>query len=130
MLSASGLSNKFGLKRIWMLAMALFTASSLLCAFAGNISLLLVGRSIQGAAGAFIIPGAMSIIFHAFDDAKLRAKVVRRLVHIQRHRPDRRPVAGRFSGGPYRLAEYFSDQHPPGHHGSCSWRLGDERNSR
>lgn len=76
MLSASGLSNKFGLKRIWMLAMALFTASSLLCAFAGNISLLLVGRSIQGAAGAVIIPGAMSIIFHAFDDAKLRAKVV------------------------------------------------------
>ena len=42
----------------------------------GNISLLLVGRSIQGAAGAVIIPGAMSIIFHAFDDAKLRAKVV------------------------------------------------------
>ena len=76
MLSASGLSNKFGLKRIWMLAMALFTAASLLCAFAGSIGLLLVARSVQGAAGAVIIPGAMSIIFHAFDDAKLRAKVI------------------------------------------------------
>ena len=76
MLSASGLSNKFGLKRIWMLAMALFTAASLLCAFAGSIGLLLVARSVQGAAGAVIIPGAMSIIFHAYDDAKLRAKVI------------------------------------------------------
>lgn len=76
MLSASGLSNKFGLKRIWMLAMALFTISSIICAFASNIGLLLAGRSIQGAAGAVIIPGAMSIIFHAFDEPKLRAKVV------------------------------------------------------
>ncbi|MEF3696097.1 MFS transporter [Desulfolutivibrio sp.] len=76
MLSASGLSNKYGLKKIWMLAIALFTLASFFCAITGNMPLLLIGRSIQGAAGAVIIPGAMSIIFHAFDDATLRAKVV------------------------------------------------------
>lgn len=76
MLSASGLSNKYGLKKIWMLAIALFTLSSFFCASAGNMPMLLIGRSIQGAAGAVIIPGAMSIIFHAFDDATQRAKVV------------------------------------------------------
>lgn len=76
MLSAGSLSERFGLKRIWLISISLFTVGSIACAFTDTLSWLLVGRAIQGVAGALLIPSAMPIITHAFPDPKQRASAI------------------------------------------------------
>lgn len=76
MLSASSWSSKFGLKKVWLWGVLLFTLSSLGCALAPSFPLLLVSRTLQGIAGAILIPGAMSILSHAFQDLQERARLI------------------------------------------------------
>ncbi|MBY8608346.1 MFS transporter [Burkholderia arboris] len=76
MLSAGPLGDRYGHKRVWLASVILFTAGSLVCAGASSIGPLLIGRAIQGLAGALLIPGAMPILTHAFPDARERARVI------------------------------------------------------
>ncbi|MGS0896150.1 DHA2 family efflux MFS transporter permease subunit [Burkholderia stagnalis] len=76
MLSAGPLGDRYGHKRVWLGSVILFTAGSLVCAAAGRLELLLIGRAIQGLAGALLIPGAMPILTHAFPDARERARAI------------------------------------------------------
>ena len=43
-----------------------FGATSLLCGLAPSIEFLIVARILQGAAGAFVVPGSLSIITASF----------------------------------------------------------------
>lgn len=72
MLSAGVLSDRFGHKRIWLIGAFLFTLGSLLCATAQTMTLLLIGRIVQGVAGAILVPGAMAMISFAYTDPKAR----------------------------------------------------------
>lgn len=76
MLSASALSDRYGHKKVWLIGVALFTLGSCLCAVATNMPMLLVGRMIQGIAGAVLIPGAMSMIAYAYPDVKERVTAI------------------------------------------------------
>ncbi|HBS55980.1 MAG TPA: MFS transporter [Stenotrophomonas sp.] len=76
MLSAGPLSDRHGHRRMWLASVALFTAGSLLCAFAGSLSTLIVGRTVQGVAGALLIPSAMPILSHAFPDPQQRSRAI------------------------------------------------------
>ncbi|KAF0802363.1 EmrB/QacA subfamily drug resistance transporter [Alcanivorax xiamenensis] len=76
MLSAGPFSDRYGYKRCWLAGVALFTVSSGLCALAPNLTVLLVGRVAQGMAGALLIPGALSILSHAFPDPRSRAHAI------------------------------------------------------
>lgn len=76
MLSAGPLGDRYGHKRVWLGSVVLFTAGSVVCACASRLEPLLVGRAIQGLAGALLIPGAMPILTHAFPDARERARVI------------------------------------------------------
>ncbi|WP_186828381.1 MFS transporter [Pseudomonas chlororaphis] len=76
MLSAGPLGDRYGHKRCWLFGVTLFTAGSALCALAGDLPLLLLGRAVQGVAGALLIPGAMPILSHAFPDPRQRAHVI------------------------------------------------------
>jgi MFS transporter, DHA2 family, multidrug resistance protein len=60
----------FGRKNFFLVCIALFTASSLLCGFAWNLQSLLVFRVIQGLAGGGMTPVAQSILAAAFPPAK------------------------------------------------------------
>ena len=53
MLSASSLSNRYGHKRIWLTGVAIFTTGSILCALASNMTVLLIGRMMQGIAAFY-----------------------------------------------------------------------------
>lgn len=75
-LAAGGLSSSYGIKRIWAIGIAGFIVSSLVCAVFGALSLLLLGRALQGVFGALIIPGALSIIFHAIEDTQVRSRII------------------------------------------------------
>ena len=60
------LSDDWGRKRIFMIAVVVFTISSLAAGFAPNIYLLIVFRIIQGIGGGAFLPSATGIISDAF----------------------------------------------------------------
>ncbi|MDF2939627.1 MAG: drug resistance transporter, EmrB/QacA subfamily [Gammaproteobacteria bacterium] len=60
------LGDRFGVKKIFMLAIALYGLGSALCAFAPNISVVIGLRFIQGLGGGMIIPVGMAMVYRAF----------------------------------------------------------------
>ncbi|MDD2056726.1 MFS transporter [Pseudomonas sp. GD03860] len=55
-------ADRFGPRRLFVLAMVLFTLSSLACAMAGSLLQLCLARLCQGAAGAMMVPVGMMIL--------------------------------------------------------------------
>ena len=65
-ITAGGLGDRFGRKRWFLIGTALFTGTSLLAAFAGNIETLIAARALQGLGAALIMPLSLSLISDAF----------------------------------------------------------------
>jgi EmrB/QacA subfamily drug resistance transporter len=65
-ITAGGLGDRFGRKRWFLIGVALFTVTSLLAAFAGNIETLIAARALQGLGAALIMPLSLSLISDAF----------------------------------------------------------------
>jgi MFS transporter, DHA2 family, multidrug resistance protein len=61
------LSNVIGRKRFYMLCVAMFTASSLLCAMAPTLPLLIFFRILQGAGGGGLGPSEQAILADTFS---------------------------------------------------------------
>src|SRR5690349_1527797 len=57
-------ADRFGTKRLFMLAVLLFTAGSALCASASSLELLVVFRVLQGLGGGMLMPLGMTIMTH------------------------------------------------------------------
>jgi MFS transporter, DHA2 family, multidrug resistance protein len=68
--ASSFLARKLGRKTFFLAAVALFTASSLLCAFAWNIQSLLLFRVLQGLGGGGMVPVSQSILADSFPPEK------------------------------------------------------------
>jgi DHA2 family multidrug resistance protein len=64
------LSQVFGRKRYYMMSVALFTATSLLCGIAPSLSLLIVFRVLQGIGGGGLAPVEQAILVDTFPKAK------------------------------------------------------------
>jgi EmrB/QacA subfamily drug resistance transporter len=61
---ASGyLSDTYGIKRLYLISMVLFTLGSLLCGLAWNVSSLVFFRVLQGLGGGMLGPLGMTLIF-------------------------------------------------------------------
>lgn len=58
-------ADRFGTKRLYMTALALFTAGSLLCATATSIQMLVSFRVVQGLGGGMLMPLGMTIMTRA-----------------------------------------------------------------
>src|ERR671930_2293867 len=68
------LADYFGRRKIFAIGLAGFGAVSVLCGLAPNMELLVLFRVLQGAAGALLVPGSLSIITATFDGpARARA---------------------------------------------------------
>ena len=72
--------NRFGVKRMFFIALAIFTVGSLLCGLAPNFgglgsgeTLLIIFRVLQGIGGGMLFPLATSISFGAFPPAERAA---------------------------------------------------------
>ncbi len=63
---ASFMETRFTMKRVWVTALAAFTASSVLCGLAPSFWVLVLGRVIQGFAGGMMLPLAISTLFQVF----------------------------------------------------------------
>ncbi|HEX6262461.1 MAG TPA: MFS transporter [Actinomycetota bacterium] len=64
---AGALTDYHGRRKVFAIGLAGFGLTSLLCGLAPNAQLLIVFRILQGAAGAFVVPGSLSIIASSFD---------------------------------------------------------------
>ncbi|GAB3492684.1 efflux MFS transporter permease [Flexivirga lutea] len=58
-------ADRFGTKRLYILAILLFTIGSALCATAGSIEVLIGFRVLQGLGGGMLMPLGMTILTHA-----------------------------------------------------------------
>ena len=63
---AGNLSDSFGRKKVFLVSLMLFTASSLACGVAPNISALIAFRFFQGIGGACFLPTASGIVSDHF----------------------------------------------------------------
>jgi len=58
--------DRFGLRNVFALGIAIFVAASLACAIAPEPGLLIVARAVQGAGAALMVPGSLAIIAKAY----------------------------------------------------------------
>jgi EmrB/QacA subfamily drug resistance transporter len=64
---AGALSDYYGRRRIFRVGLVGFGASLVACGLAPTMELLIVARLVQGAFGALLVPGSLSIITATFD---------------------------------------------------------------
>ena len=60
------LSDRFGTKLVFLIALALFTFGSALCSISPNESFLIAARVVQGIGGGALFPVVFAIIFRVF----------------------------------------------------------------
>jgi EmrB/QacA subfamily drug resistance transporter len=66
LLLGGNIGDVFGRRRVFVGGLAGFVVASLLCGIAPNSGLLIAARALQGAAGAFLVPGSLAIISASF----------------------------------------------------------------
>jgi len=67
LVAAGALSDEHGRKRTFVIGLIGFGLASLLCGLAPSIELLIAFRVIQGAAGALLVPGSLSLLRVNFE---------------------------------------------------------------
>ena len=91
---ASGwLGDRFGTKRILLLALTLFTISSALCGLAQSYEMLILFRVLQGAAGGALTPVGTAMLYRTFPPSQ-RVQVSRILMFATILAPALGPILG------------------------------------
>ncbi len=74
LLFGGALGDRFGRRLILILGTSLFAVCSLLCAVAPNLLWLLIGRALQGAGAALLLPNSLAVLGESFEgEARGRA---------------------------------------------------------
>jgi EmrB/QacA subfamily drug resistance transporter len=66
---AGALGDYYGRRRMFRIGLVVFGLTSVLCGLAPNFELLVLGRLLQGVAGALLVPGSLSLITSNFEGA-------------------------------------------------------------
>lgn len=69
--AAGWLADRFGAKRIFILAIAIFTLGSLFCAISSSLKFMVLARVFQGAGGALMVPVGRLIAIRAYPRSEL-----------------------------------------------------------
>jgi MFS family permease len=71
---AGALADRYGRRRVFAIGLAGFGVTSVACALAPTLELLIVARLAQGATGALLVPGALALITANYEgEARGRA---------------------------------------------------------
>jgi EmrB/QacA subfamily drug resistance transporter len=74
-ITAAAVGDRFGRRRIFNLGLALFTVSSAVCALAPGAPELIAARTVQGLAGAIVLPLSLTILTTTFP-AERRGMII------------------------------------------------------
>lgn len=72
---AGALADRYGRRRVFIIGLVSFGATSAVCGLAPSMELLVVARLAQGVAGALLVPGPLSIITATFEGTE-RARAI------------------------------------------------------
>jgi EmrB/QacA subfamily drug resistance transporter len=75
LLVGGSLGDQFGRRRIFVIGLIAFGVTSVLCALAPTVEILIGARALQGVAGALLVPGSLAIVAASFEGAA-RGKAV------------------------------------------------------
>ena len=73
---AGAVGDHYGRRRMFAIGLIGFTLTSVLCGIAPTMELLILARFLQGAAGALLVPGSLSIITATFPDGEPRGRAL------------------------------------------------------
>ena len=76
LLTGGLLADLYGRRLVFMAGAAIFTAASLLCAFAPSIMVLIGGRTLAGIGAAMLLPASLAIIRVVWPDEKERGRAL------------------------------------------------------
>lgn len=76
LLTAGTLGDRFGRKRVFLVGLVVFTAGSAICGIAPSLGWLIAGRVVQGAGGAALSPGSLSVLSAAFPKPRERTQAI------------------------------------------------------
>lgn len=76
MIAGGKLADLAGRKKIFMIGAALFLLTSLGAALSFTFQQLMIFRMVQGIGAAFVMPSALSIITHTFEEGPARSKAI------------------------------------------------------
>lgn len=76
LLLSGRLGDLFGARRVFLAGVIAFTTASVACGLAPTAELLVVGRAVQGLAGAAVSAVALALIMGLFEDPAERAKAM------------------------------------------------------
>ncbi len=75
LLVGGSLGDQFGRRRMFVMGLIGFGATSALCAISPSVELLIAARALQGIAGALLVPGSLAIVAATFE-GEARGKAV------------------------------------------------------
>ncbi|GAA3087181.1 DHA2 family methylenomycin A resistance protein-like MFS transporter [Kribbella aluminosa] len=78
LLPAGAWADRVGATRAFVVGVGVFAVTSVVCAVAGSLDVLLVARALQGAAAAVVLPAGLSMVNSAVPDPAARARAVGR----------------------------------------------------
>src|SRR5690348_14982771 len=93
--AAGRVADVFGRRRCLLAGAILFAVASLLCGIAPTLSVLVIGRVLQGAGGAVMVPAGMAIVSNAYG-AEQRAFALGILVGVSGVAQSMGPLLGGF----------------------------------
>jgi EmrB/QacA subfamily drug resistance transporter len=70
LLVGGSLGDQFGRRRMFVVGLVAFGATSILCAVAPTVEFLVAARALQGIAGALLVPGSLAIVAATFEGAE------------------------------------------------------------
>ena len=76
LLTGGTLGDLFGRRKAFIGGLALFTLSSLACALAPSIGILIAARAVQGVGAAVMMPSTLSVLTNTFPDPRERAQAI------------------------------------------------------
>jgi len=75
-MSSATLADVYGRRRLFLIGIVLFAASSAACGFAPNLAVLNAARGVQGIAAATITVTSLALVSAAFPEAKQKARAI------------------------------------------------------
>src|SRR4051794_14812960 len=76
LLLAGTLGDRFGRRRVLLIGLTIFGASSTWAAYSGSVDGLIAARALMGAGAALIMPATLSLLITVFTDTRERSMAV------------------------------------------------------